>query len=331
MAYRIPSPPRPASLCTKPPVRAPRWSRQPRFRPTFQSKPAASVWMLQERWTSGSQNSRSCWVRNRLKLIFHPPSSTKPRTLPKQRTIEKCSTFHSISTPRKAVYGSPSLQHPCRWLNPLIYRPINAGYRGARLPTTHHLRNNPLDLAQDAPDIEQIELFLSRTRYLADAFAHVQVDQVQQSVRFRQLQGAGLAQFDAANSSVTCSMNACSATWFFSSTWLLDDVFDLHILTQATDTDGLAAGPVVFVDRTPFNEVENDMEVIDFAVVDDDQRRLDDWTNSFWPYHLQDNTSMTAQGRVRLEGIAGKWIEAGQAEATVTMTAVPPKNLSEAR
>ena len=51
--------------------------------------------------------------------------------------------------------------------------------------TTHHLRNNPLDLAQDAPDIEQIELFLSRTRYLADAFAHVQVDQVQQSVRFR--------------------------------------------------------------------------------------------------------------------------------------------------
>ena len=194
--------------------------------------------------------------------------------------------------------------------------------------TTHHLRNNPLDLAQDAPDIEQIELFLSRTRYLADAFAHVQVDQVQQSVRFRQLQGAGLAQFDAANSSVTCSMNACSATWFFSSTWLLDDVFDLHILTQATDTDGLAAGPVVFVDRTPFNEVENDMEVIDFAVVDDDQRRLDDWTNSFWPYHLQDNTSMTAQGRVRLEGIAGKWIEAGQAEATVTMTAVPPKNLS---
>ena len=109
---------------------------------------------------------------------------------------------------------------------------------------------------------------------------------------------------------------------------MLDDVDDLHVLTQATDDEGLHVGPSVFVRKTPFNEVENDMEVVDFSILDDASRRLDDWTNSFWPYHLGANESMLAQGRVRLEGIANEWVDEHQAEVSVTIRAVPPKNLS---
>ena len=74
----------------------------------------------------------------------------------------------------------------------------------------------------------------------------------------------------------------------------------------------------VFVRKTAFNEVENDLEVVEFTVTDSQQRRIDDWTNSFWPFHLDENETLLASGRVRMEGIANQWVEAGEAEATVT-------------
>ena len=194
--------------------------------------------------------------------------------------------------------------------------------------TTHHQRMNPLDLAEDAPDLAEVDFYLSSGPSLGASFVHVHADQFTSAPRFRQLSGAGLASLVPEASNVTCTTNACSITWTLESTWLLDDVDDLYVLTQGTDAEGMQVGPSVFVRQTPFNEVENDMEVVDFTVVDNDARRLDDWTNSFWPYHLSENTSMVAQGRVRIEGIAEEWVEAGQAEATVTVRAVPPKNAS---
>ena len=100
------------------------------------------------------------------------------------------------------------------------------------------------------------------------------------------------------------------------------------MLTTAIDEAGLEVGPEVYVRKTAFNEVENDLEVVDFTVTDTQQRRIDDWTNSFWPFHLEANESLLASGRVRMEGVANRWVEAGEAEATVTLRAVPPKNLS---
>jgi hypothetical protein len=194
--------------------------------------------------------------------------------------------------------------------------------------TTHHHRENPLDLGEDAPDIEVVDFYLATGPSLGSSFVHVQLDRLQDTPRFRQLAGAGLAQMDGAQSNVSCTVNMCSVTWTFTSTWLMDDVDDLHVLTQATDEDGLQVGPTVFVRRTPFNEVENDLEVMDFTVLDDNLRRLDDWTNSFWPYHLSENASLMAQGRVRVEGVADQWVMAGEAEASVTLRAVPPKNNS---
>ena len=193
---------------------------------------------------------------------------------------------------------------------------------------THHTRLNPLDITEDAPDITSVALHLSPSSDLNEAVVHVELDQIQNTPRFRQLGGAGLAQLDAAASNVACILNTCSVQWVLTSTWLLDDIDDVHVLTMAQDDEGLVTGPEVFVRKTAFNEVENDLEVVDFTVTDAAQRRLDDWTNSDWPFHLDANQTLEAKGRVRMEGIANQWVAAGEAEATVTLTAVPPKNLS---
>ena len=194
--------------------------------------------------------------------------------------------------------------------------------------TTHHTRLNPLELSEDAADISKVAFHLSPTPNLEEAVVLVELDRIQDAPRFRQMKGVGLAQLDTAASSVSCTINTCSVEWVLTSTWLLDDVDDIHVLTMAQDDEGLEAGPEVFVRKTAFNEVENDMEVVDFTVIDASQRRIDDWTNSFWPFHLNENQSLEAEGRVRMEGIANQWIGAGDAEATVTLSAVPPKNLS---
>ena len=197
--------------------------------------------------------------------------------------------------------------------------------------TTHHTRSNPLDLSENAPDITEVSFLLGPSSDANEAFIHVELDRIQTAPRFRQMDGAGLALFDASASSVVCTMNTCTIDWAFKSTWLLDDVDDLHVLTTATDDEGLAAGPEVFVRKTAFNEVENDLEVVEFTVTDSQQRRIDDWTNSFWPFHLDENETLLASGRVRMEGIANQWVEAGEAEATVTLRAVPPKTSQGAR
>ena len=57
------------------------------------------------------------------------------------------------------------------------------------------------------------------------------------------MKGVGLAQLDTAASSVSCTINTCSVEWVLTSTWLLDDVDDLHVLTMAQDDEGLEAGP----------------------------------------------------------------------------------------
>ena len=60
-------------------------------------------------------------------------------------------------------------------------------------------------------------------------------------------------------------------------------------------------------------------------MTDTQQRRIDDWTNSFWPFHLEANESLLASGRVRMEGVANQWVEAGEAEATVTYERFRPR------
>ena len=191
--------------------------------------------------------------------------------------------------------------------------------------STSHMRYDPLELSLDAPDITRIALHLSPTVFVEDAVIGLEVDRLTTTPRFIQTMGSGLA-FPTNLSTVSCTTNQCDVDWVLQSTWLLNDVDDLHLLAQATDENGLSAGPAVGVERTAFNEIENDLEVIDLRVVDALERRLDDWTNPSWPFHLTSNTTFMTEGQVRFQGIPGAYVESGHAEVMLTLEAVPPRN-----
>ena len=104
----------------------------------------------------------------------------------------------------------------------------------------------------------------------------------------------------------------------------MDDVDDVYILAKATDVEGFSTGPAVFYRQTSFNEIENDLEIVDFNVVDMSNRNLADWSNPQWPFHLKANQSLTATGQVRFEGIVGAFANQGDAEVRIDATASPP-------
>ena len=133
---------------------------------------------------------------------------------------------------------------------------------------------------------------------------------------------------NADQSSVECTLNTCAVNWSLTSRWLLDDVDDVYLFAKATDVDGFSTGPHVKVRQTFFNEIENDLEVIGFRVLDENQRDLNDWSNPQWPFHLNASQGMVATGMVRFEGIADAFVQSGDAEVRIDATAVPPQNIS---
>ena len=60
------------------------------------------------------------------------------------------------------------------------------------------------------------------------------------------------------------------------STWAFDHIDDVHVLVAATDTAGLATGPAHTLRQTAFNEIENDLEVLECTLTDDQQRNRND-------------------------------------------------------
>ena len=193
---------------------------------------------------------------------------------------------------------------------------------------TQHWRGDANDLLWDGPDISSATFALSETRYYNDRFVEIEVYNLQNNPQFRQLSGKGLASLDEALSSATCSTNVCTVNWTLESHWLMDDVDDLHLLSMAVDEDGFSTGPVDFYRQTVFNEIENDLEIVDFTLVDHTNRNLDDWSNPMWPFHLNASQAMTASGKVRFEGILNAWVGTNQSNVRIDATAVPPVNVS---
>lgn len=193
---------------------------------------------------------------------------------------------------------------------------------------TQHWRGNPNNLSMDAPDITSVEFMLSPTQHSLDAVIHLEVINVETSPQFRQLGGAAYAHLLSESSSIICSVNVCNATWSMTSTWAFDDIDDVHVLVVATDAEGLATGPAHVVRRTFFNEIENDLEVVEFTLTDDLQRNFNDWSNPQWPFHLNASQSMLATGAVRFQGIANSYIGFEEALVRIDAQAVPPVNIS---
>ena len=193
---------------------------------------------------------------------------------------------------------------------------------------TQHWRGDAHSLQSDAPDLSSILFTLSSSNSYDGRLAEVEAYNLDTAPQFRQLSGVGLASLMVSESSIQCTMNTCSVTWAFRSNWLMDDVDDLHILAKGMDVDGFSTGPSHLYRQTFFNEIENDLEVIDFNVIDDENRVLSDWSNPQWPFHLNASQSMEATGKVRFEGILDAYVGLGDAQIRIDATAVPPLNLT---
>ena len=193
--------------------------------------------------------------------------------------------------------------------------------------TTHHIRVDPNNLQSIAPALERINISMGSSTSHNDVRITAELDRLDTTPRFIQTSGAGIAALHP-SSNVSCTRSECNVTWVFESTWLNDDIDDVHWMAFALDENGLKTGPAVWAENTAYNDVENDLEAFDIRAYDDEGRALHDWTQPLWPLHVNPETAMFISGRVRFEGVADGWVEEGEAQVTVEARAVPPKNIS---
>ena len=203
---------------------------------------------------------------------------------------------------------------PSRWL-PHTQRSI----------TTHHLRTIPTHPAMEAPALERIFLSLGSSDDEFSIRIRAEVDRLDETPRFIQTAGAGYAVLQPTSAAI-CSKSECTVTWVFESTWLNDDIDDLHWFVSSVDEDGLETGPLIHSQNTVYNDIENDLEAFNVIAYDNRGRALHDWTQPLWPLHVNPGTSLNVQGQVRYQGIAEAWVGENDAEVTVEIHAVPPIN-----
>ena len=195
--------------------------------------------------------------------------------------------------------------------------------------TTLSWRTESNDPLFDFPiEIDRVKLLLSTSPLQSDSFVEVEVVDVQNNPTFRQLKGGGLASLNTAGCQIQIMLNSVEIDWSLNTHWLMDDVDEIHFLLMSTDEEGFEVGPGHLVRPTPFNEFENDLEVIDFNVISGDSRQLGNAFDPMWPFHLQPLQTLSVTGKVRFEGIANAWAPQNSAEIEIEMKAVPPKNES---
>ena len=193
--------------------------------------------------------------------------------------------------------------------------------------TTHHIRTDPNNPQSIAPALERINISMGPSTSHSNVRITAELDRLDTNPRFIQTSGAGIATLHS-SSNVSCTRSECTVTWVFESTWLNDDIDDVHWMTFAIDENGLKTGPAVWAENTAYNDVENDLEAFDIVAYDDEGRALHDWTQPLWPLHVNPETEMFISGRVRFEGVANGWVQEGEAEVMAEARAVPPKNIS---
>tara|TARA_B100001741_G_scaffold33348_2_gene23863 strand:- start:23749 stop:30069 length:6321 start_codon:yes stop_codon:yes gene_type:complete len=193
--------------------------------------------------------------------------------------------------------------------------------------TTYHERVIPTHPTMDAPALERITLSIGSSDDVASIRISVEADRLDSTPRFIQTAGAGYATLQP-TSNVTCVQSTCTVTWVFKSSWLNDDIDDLHWFISSIDENGLETGPLVYSDNTPYNDIENDLEAFNVIAYDHRGRALHDWTQPLWPLHVNPGASLTVQGQVRYQGIVDAWVGENDAEVTVEVSAIPPLNES---
>ena len=192
---------------------------------------------------------------------------------------------------------------------------------------TSHVRFDPVSMSEDNYLFEQVKLILSPNSNIQNSIIEIEASNLYSTEDMLVTKGSGLIQLDEVGTSVNCTAGYCQIQWALTSTWQLDDIDDIYWITIAKDDSGLETGPKIVHRQTAFNEVENDLEIIQFEAFDNDNA-LHDWTDADWPFHIQSNESITVNGQVRFQGISNNFILAEQAKIEVRLQAVPPKNVS---
>ena len=192
---------------------------------------------------------------------------------------------------------------------------------------TSHVRFNPVIFSEINYQLDNVRLIVSSSPSFEDTILEIEAIDLYSEKQFILSKGSDLVSIDLSQSSVICHHGFCQIQWALTSNWNLDDIDDIHWMVISQTTSGLETGPALVVRQTSFNEIENDLEIIQFSAFDG-HNALHDWTDADWPFHLQSNESINVNGQVRFQGISNKFIEAGQAEIEVRIQAVPPKNIS---
>ena len=192
---------------------------------------------------------------------------------------------------------------------------------------TTHVRFNPVTMSEQDYLLQSVKLILSPNPNYQDAVIEIEASNLYSSKDIVIIKGSNLIQVDNAGTSINCITGFCQIEWSITSTWQLDDIDDISWMVISQDTSGLETGPDLISRQTAFNEVENDLEIIQFEAFDS-SNALHDWTNADWPFHLQSNQSITVNGQVRFQGISNSFIMLEQAKIEVRLEAVPPKNTS---
>ena len=192
---------------------------------------------------------------------------------------------------------------------------------------TSHIRFDPVTMSEQSHLLEKVKLILSPNPNTQNSIIEIEASNLYSSKDVLITKGSNLIQLEEESTSVNCIAGFCQIQWTISSTWQLDDIDDIHWMVISQDTSGLETGPDLLIRQTAFNEVENDLEIIQFEAFDN-ENALHDWTDADWPFHIQSNESITVNGQVRFQGVSNTFILPDQARIEVKLQAVPPKNIS---
>ena len=100
--------------------------------------------------------------------------------------------------------------------------------------TTNYVRTIPTDLQMDAQALESIHLSIGSSAQESSIRISVKVDRLDTTPRFIQTAGAGYATLQQTSGAI-CTQSECTVTWTFMSTWLNDDIDDLHWFISSID------------------------------------------------------------------------------------------------
>jgi hypothetical protein len=192
---------------------------------------------------------------------------------------------------------------------------------------TSHVRFDPVIMSEHGYQFDNVKLILSPNSKIQSSIIEIEASNLYSSKDVIVTKGSDLIELEEATTSVNCSAGFCQIQWSFTSTWQLDDIDDIYWMVVAKDSNGLETGPDLISRQTAYNEIENDLEIIQFEAFDN-ENALHDWTDADWPFHIQSNESITVNGQVRFQGVSNNFILANEAEIEVRLQAVPPKNVS---